>query len=102
MSQSLPVRLTPSAYDDLRAITGHYADAAPGIDRRFQHAVADCLMTIARAPESLKALHGDVRRMIVKRFPYGVYYRVKNAEVRVVAIIHLRRSDREWLKRSND
>ena len=37
-----------------------------------------------------------VRRTLLPRFPYGVFYSVKNDLVHVLAVIHHARSSRQW------
>jgi plasmid stabilization system protein ParE len=40
-----------------------------------------------------------MRRYSVRRFPYGVFYIVEADSIRVLAVLHARRSPRAWKRR---
>jgi hypothetical protein len=40
-----------------------------------------------------------VRRSLVGRFPYGIYYRYVDGVWRVIACTHLKRHPRRWQQR---
>ena len=47
-------------------------------------------------PESYAVVYRDVRRAVVRRFPYAVYYRIVSSRVIVTAIFHSRLEPRIW------
>lgn len=51
-------------------------------------------------PESYALVYQDVRRAVIKRFPYAVYYRVISSRVVVTAIFHSRRNPKRWRSRT--
>lgn len=62
--------------------------------------VLDARMTmIEQAPELFPVVHRDVRRCLLGRFPYGLYFRLVGEEWRVIACTHLRRHPRRWQRR---
>jgi hypothetical protein len=50
-------------------------------------------------PTSFPLVEGEIRRVILSKFPFGVFFRVVGDVVRVVAVIDLRSDDRDWHKR---
>jgi hypothetical protein len=40
--------------------------------------------------------------VLVKRFPYGIIYRVDGQEVFIAAVMHLKRHPDYWIDRVND
>jgi len=44
-------------------------------------------------------VHGEVRRALVRRFPYGVFYVVEGQALLVLAVAHVRRQPAYWLAR---
>ncbi len=48
---------------------------------------------------SLAAVYGDVRKAVVRRFPYVVLYREDAAEVVVIAVFHTSRDPSIWQAR---
>jgi len=63
-------------------------------------AVEATLAEIRRRPGSFPAVHNDVRRALLKRFPYGVFFLVGDAAISVIAIFHAKRDPRIWQQRS--
>lgn len=64
---------------------------------QFQAAVEECLDLILDEPMSFPEVDGGVRRrLVLRRFPYAVLYRVVSDEVQVVAVAHLRRRPGYW------
>ena len=76
MNQS--VRFLPEALDDLLETQGWYA---------------------SREPAAFPCVHGAVRRLVVRRFPYAVYFREVGDEI-VVLAIHGRQDPNRWQERS--
>ena len=41
---------------------------------------------IRRDPRSFPLTHGQIRRLVLKRFPYAVYFREQASEILVIAL----------------
>src|SRR5262249_42926400 len=54
---------------------------------------------IASNPLAFPTVHGETRRAIVTRFPYGVYFRLSKNEIVITAVMHRRRHPRTWQAR---
>ena len=65
----------------------------------FLDAVEATFARIRRAPEQFPILERGVRRALVRRFPYAVYYLVTPDSIDVLACVHVRRHPRRWLSR---
>lgn len=81
----LPVRVRPRAERDLDEAYAWYEERAEGLGEAFLRAVAACFARIARHPEAHAVAHGRVRRARLHRFPYGVYYTVREDCIDVLA-----------------
>ena len=57
---------------------------------------------IQDAPERWRTMESDVRRYLVPRFPYAIYYRVRPDQIRVLAIKHHSRHPDHWHHRLSD
>lgn len=51
-------------------------------------------------PESYAVVYRDIRRAVMQRFPYAVYYRVVSSRVIITAIFHGRRDPKSWQVRT--
>jgi plasmid stabilization system protein ParE len=96
---TLRVRFTPEAEADLVEAFTWYDEAQIGLGNRFLDAVDEEVHRIADWPESSPAVHGSVRRALVRRFPYGLFYVVDAEEVVVLGVFHARRDPRAWQRR---
>ena len=65
----------------------------------FKKAVDEAIDLIAESPFRYSEVYRGVRRLIVKRFPYGVFYRVHLHHIKIIAIFHLHRDPRIWKSR---
>ena len=50
-------------------------------------------------PRSFPLIHGQIRRLVLRQFPYAVYFREEGSEILVIAL-HGRQDPRRWLQRS--
>ncbi len=89
----------PAARRDLAAAFRWYEGRAVGLGHEFLRAVAVTFAAVDRAPERFPAALDDVRKAVVRRFPYVVYFVVLPGAVSVVAVMHARRDPRRWRSR---
>jgi len=62
----------------------------------FFKIVADSVNSISRNPVGSEEIYKGIRRFIIKKFPYGIYYKVnfELKEIQIIAVIHFKRSTR--------
>jgi len=93
---SLPVVFRRKVGRDLAAGFGYYEGQTEGLGERFLTAVGSAFDAIERYPQMFTQVHGEVRRALVSRFPYGVFYRVESKRVVVLAVLHTARDPKIW------
>jgi plasmid stabilization system protein ParE len=81
-----------------------YEARDPGLGARSLDAIEDTLHALASRPLAFPKVvatlgNREVRRALLRRFPFAVVYFVAAEEVRVVAAPHVRRSPGYWLYR---
>lgn len=81
-----------------------YESRRSGLGDEFLEAYKTALAEIRRDPNRLPLLESDpssqrFRRIVLKRFPYGVIFEMVNDEVHVHAVAHLHRRPDYWLER---
>lgn len=86
--------------DDLSDAYDWYESQQAGLGDEFIDCVDDLLNQIGMMPESYAIVYLDIRRAVIKRFPYAVYYRVISSRVVVTAIFHGRRDPKSWRLRT--
>jgi plasmid stabilization system protein ParE len=65
----------------------------------FLACIEAALSSISRNPELHSAVHDEVRRALVRRFPYGVFYIVEQERIVVLAVFHGHRDPTELMRR---
>jgi plasmid stabilization system protein ParE len=81
---------------DIRRAAKWYERQREGLGRDFVAEVDAALALIEAHPEQYRIVHREIRHAILRRFPYGVFYRIRTTEIRVFAVMHLQRDDIPW------
>jgi hypothetical protein len=68
-----------------------YRVQRPGLDADFLAAVSRTLSGLQDAPLRHAMTWLELRRALVRKFPFAVYFRVWQGSVHVVAVLHLHR-----------
>jgi plasmid stabilization system protein ParE len=71
-----------------------------GLGTEFEEALDASLQLITRFPEAGPVVLHDVRRLLLRRFPYALYYRLTEQVIEVRACLHMRRDPRRWRRRA--
>ncbi|MGH8595838.1 MAG: type II toxin-antitoxin system RelE/ParE family toxin [Gammaproteobacteria bacterium] len=93
---SLPVVYHPKVGRDLAAGFGYYEEQVEGLGEKFLIAVDSGFDVIEHYPEMFAQVHGEVRRALVSRFPYAIFYRVESKRVVVLTVLHTARDPKLW------
>jgi toxin ParE1/3/4 len=93
---SLPIRLLTEARDEFDAAVVCYEQQRPGLGLAFLDRVRDVLGRIAANPQLHGIVYQDVRKAVVRKFPYVVLYREEAGEVVVIAVFHSKRDPAIW------
>jgi plasmid stabilization system protein ParE len=91
-----PPILRPAAAADVEGAYRWYENQRAGLGEEFLGAVQVGLEMIAAHTLSAAVVHRDTRRLLLKRFPYGVFYRLVRDEIVVVGCLHAKRHPRVW------
>ena len=94
------LRFRPEVSEEVNEAYNWYEEQQPGIGDDFLACIEETLDRIGKMPESYAFVYRDVRRAIVRGFPYAVYYRVVSSQVIVTAIFHSRRDPKAWQART--
>ena len=94
-----PAIFRPAAAADVEDAWRWYETRKEGLGEEFLGVVQATVAQIEAHPESAPVVHRDIRRQLLRRFPYGLFYRLIRGEVVVVACFHAKRSPRIWRSR---
>ena len=94
------LRVRKLARAEIAAAFDWYLLRSPAAAHQFLSAVDDAMALIEEAPERPPVIHGHLRRVLLRGFPYGVYYKVFPNTISVLGVIHGHRHPDTWLRRS--
>ncbi len=89
-----PVIIRPEAESDLSEAAAYYARV--GHEARLEDRVAAALAQVADGPLRFPVIREDIRRALVRRYPYAIFFALEPERVVVLAILHQRRDPARW------
>ena len=84
---------------DVAAAYQWYQNEEPGLGLAFLDQLLATYDRIATGPLQYQDLRSGIRRALLRRFPYAVYFAVEGDFVVVLAILHVSRDPAEWQRR---
>lgn len=93
------VIVRPEAEREIQEAFDWYEERSEGLGTEFLRAADACLSGVRRNPEAYQVVHDRVRRALLRKFPYALFYLVHEDTIVVLACFHIRRSAAEWQRR---
>lgn len=89
----------PEAEQEMLEAARYYDSHATGLGTDFLSETERAVNSIAELPMTWPVVEGELRRRLVRRFPFGILYRIEPEEIVIVAVAHLRRKPGYWRER---
>jgi plasmid stabilization system protein ParE len=89
----------PEAEVELIEAAVHYELRVPGLGERFEAEVRRATEILLEYPEIGAPVDPDLRRFILNRFPFTLYYSVKSDVLRIEVVAHQSRQPGYWRSR---
>ena len=93
------VRLLPPAEQEMFDAARYYELQAPGLGQDFLDKVELALQDLVDSSERWPIVQDDIRRRLIRRFPYSLLYKIDQDAVVILAVMHQRRHPSYWLSR---
>lgn len=97
MSYSLLIR--PEAELDIQDAYQFYESRSQGLGSEFVRAIDACFSKIGRNPMAYSPIHAQIRRALIRKFPYGIFYFVEDKRIIVIACFHAKQDPQRWQQR---
>jgi len=85
-----PVIFLPEAEQEMLEAARYYESQASGLG------IERAVVAISESPMTWPILEGELRRRLVRRFPFGILYHIEPKEIVIVAVAHLSRRPGYW------
>ena len=76
-----------------------YDAQRPGLGEDFVRSLGHVIELVSELPEAFPEIAVGLRRALLGRFPYALYYQVQVDVIEVIACLHARRSPSRWRNR---
>lgn len=88
------VLVRSEAERDIRETRGWYAAISPALGAQFLTAVDQAVTSSADNPLAFQVIHRSLRRVLLRKFPYALFFVAEETRVIVVGILHQARHPR--------
>lgn len=86
----------PEAQINISEAAVWYEQQETGLGHRFMGEIRQSLKSISRMPYRFPMIENGVRRLLLHRFPYAVYFLPEKDTVVVIAVLHQHRLPQTW------
>ena len=89
----------PEASADVVEAFSWYEEQRLGLGEEFRADLDSTLTLLQQMPETGPMVHRGLRRVLLRHFPYAVYYGLGQGLLEVRGVVHQHRSPATWRKR---
>ena len=84
---------------EIEAAFQWYEKERAGLGLEFLEELRSTYERIVEGPLKYQHLRSGIRRALLRRFPYAVYFAVEQSKIVVLAVLHASRDPAEWQRR---
>ena len=68
------IRFSPEADAELTEAREWYSHQRKDLDLEFMECIDEALLRVVRNPQSFPVVYSTLRRVVVRRFPFAIFY----------------------------
>jgi plasmid stabilization system protein ParE len=91
--------LRPIASTEIQEAFRWYEQRRRGLGEKFLQTVQETLSAIEANPQQYARVRGEIRRAVIRRFPYAILYLAEPDAAVVLGCFHSKRDPRRWHSR---
>jgi hypothetical protein len=95
----MQIKYHPLALMEWKEAAYFYENQSYKLGIEFSKEIKATLIRISEFPEAWSKWMKNCRRCLLKRFPYGIVYKIGNKSITIYAIMHLNREPNYWFNR---
>jgi plasmid stabilization system protein ParE len=93
------LEFSSQAREDVREVVLWYRNEQEGLEDRFLFSLKASTDSLIKNPLIYQVNFLSIRSMLMKRFPYRIYYSIEDDMVLILGVIHTKRSPKLIRKR---
>lgn len=95
-TKSFSIEISDEAEIDLDKSYAFYHQDSPKVADTFFKQINIAFDNIRQSPKSFPIVYKSVRKYVVKKFPFVIYYQLVDKLIQIVAIFHTSRNPEIW------
>jgi toxin ParE1/3/4 len=96
----MPYRIHPEAEAEYQQAYEYYQKESSNLAEQYTKEILIGLQTIIDSPRTWPVIKFDVRRRLLRKFPFGILYMIDGESILILAFMHLRREPEYWQHRT--
>lgn len=94
------VVFAPEAQLEFKEAEQYYRHQLPGLEDQLREEVRSALRRLRTWPLAFPVERGDIRRVLLRRFPYKLLYSIETDHLYIIAVAHQHRRPSYWYGRT--
>jgi len=89
----------PEAENDIYLAIDWYEDQCAGLGQEFFQELSISIDRVIESPLIYSDIYRNIRRALLRRFPFGIYYLFNIENITVLSVLHLAMDPEKWKSR---
>ena len=98
-SDQFRVVIRPQADAEIAEAALWYESQEPGLGQEFLRSFRSASVMLQRNPYLYQEVAKETRRVLMRRFPYSIFYEVRDQDIIILACFHTGRNPQKWQER---
>jgi len=86
------ILILDDAWEDIIKISSYYISISEDLSLEFERYLFESLEILRLFPTMYPVNYRNVRRKLLKKFPYAIYFYIDDSFVRIIAVAHQRQN----------
>ena len=91
--------IPPEVFAEIEVSANFYRTQNPGLEILFLNEIEKALMKIQENPEMVPLIELNIRKFVVQKFPFTIFYEKYPQEILILAVGHHKRKPNYWENR---
>jgi plasmid stabilization system protein ParE len=96
----IDIIIQPDAVNDILEAAKWYDNNLKGLGESFLGSVDSAIYSVQQNPEAYPKVYKELRRILLKKFPFGIFYLIEENNIVIVAVFHASRNPKQWKGRT--
>jgi len=95
-----PYTFKSQVYSDIQSAYLWYEAQRKGLGEDFLLTLENAFSNISQSPLLYPTVYKNIHRILIRRFPYGIFYLIRDNQLVIIAVLHTRANPSKWKTRT--